>query len=84
MLDQSNTGIITVDNLYEELRNVDSEITFYEVEDLLRRVDKDGDGQIDFNEFLFHMTTMEGDLFGELGEDGAGKSLVLECLLPGN
>lgn len=70
-MDQSNTGIITADNLFEELRRVDSEITFSEVEDVLRKVDKDGNGMIDFDEFLNHMTTMGGDLFGD-GGDNAG------------
>lgn len=68
MLDQSNTGIITADNLYAELSRVDSEITYSEVEDVLRKVDKDGDGTIDFDEFLYHMTNTGGDLFGD-GDD---------------
>ncbi|KAH3814057.1 uncharacterized protein LOC127835933 [Dreissena polymorpha] len=63
-LDQSNTGIITADNLYEELRRVDSEITFNEVSEILRKADKNKDGNIDFDEFLFHMTHMEGDHLG--------------------
>ena len=69
-LDQSNTGIITADNLFEELRRADSEITYSEVEDVLRKVDKDGNGEIDFDEFLHHMTLMGGDLFGEDGGVG--------------
>ena len=69
MLDQSNTGIITADNLYEELRRIDSEITYQEVEDVLKKVDKDGSGTIDFDEFLYHMTQIGDDLFeGLLGE----------------
>ena len=68
MLDQSNTGIITADNMYEELRRIDSEITFQEVEDVLKKVDKDGSGTIDFDEFLYHMTQMGDELFeGLLG-----------------
>lgn len=69
-LDQSNTGIITAENLYEELRRVDSQISFSEVEDVLKKVDKDGSGTIDFDEFLYHMTAMGGDLFGEGEEEG--------------
>ena len=75
MLDQSNTGIITVDNLYEELRRVDSEITYSEVEDVLKKVDKDGNGEIDFDEFLYHMTRMGGELFGEDGTAGIAPTL---------
>ena len=74
MLDQSNTGIITADNLYEELRRVDSEITFSEVEDVLKKVDKDGNGEIDFDEFLYHMTHMGGEGVME----GAGRTKTPE------
>jgi hypothetical protein len=69
MLDQSNTGIITAENLYAELSRVDSEITYKEVEDVLKKVDKDGNGEIDFDEFLVHMTNLGGNLYGdEVGE----------------
>ncbi|XP_053394787.1 uncharacterized protein LOC123524514 [Mercenaria mercenaria] len=61
MLDKSKTGIITADKLFEEMRRVDSEITYSEVEDVLRKVDKDGNGEIDFDEFLLHMTNMGGN-----------------------
>ena len=64
MLDQSNTGVITAENLFEEMRRVDSEITFEEVEDVLKKVDSDGSGTIDFDEFLYYITQM-GDLTGE-------------------
>lgn len=70
MLDQSNTGIITAENLYAELSRVDSEITYEEVEDVLKKVDKDGNGEIDFDEFLVHMTNLGGNLYGdEVGEE---------------
>lgn len=68
MLDQSQTGIITADNLYAELSRVDSEITYSDVEEVLRKVDQDGSGTIDFDEFLYHMTNVGGDLFGD-GDD---------------
>jgi len=47
---------------------VDSEITYAEVEDILRKADKDGDGTIDFDEFLFHMTHGGGEMLtGDIG-----------------
>ena len=64
MLDQSQSGVITAENLYEEMRRVDNEITFEEVEDVLKKVDKDGSGTIDFDEFLFYITQMGADLPG--------------------
>ena len=78
MLDQSKTGIITAENLYEELRRLDSEITFSEVEDVLKKVDKDGNGEIDFDEFLVHMTNM-GDLFGD--DEGGGITILCSILI---
>ncbi|XP_052775065.1 uncharacterized protein LOC128213426 isoform X2 [Mya arenaria] len=60
MLDQWNQGIITADNLYEELRHVDSEVTINEVEDILKKADKNMDGTIDFDEFCLHMAHTGG------------------------
>ncbi|WAR22900.1 hypothetical protein MAR_036569, partial [Mya arenaria] len=53
-------GIITADNLYEELRHVDSEVTINEVEDILKKADKNMDGTIDFDEFCLHMAHTGG------------------------
>nr|XP_022318304.1 uncharacterized protein LOC111121356 isoform X3 [Crassostrea virginica] len=67
MLDPANTGTLNADNLYEGLKRVDSDITREEVETVLKKLDKDGNGEIDFDEFLFHMT--QGDLLEGLGGD---------------
>lgn len=74
MLDAAHTGTLNADNLYEGLRRVDSEITREEVEAALKKLDKDGNGEIDFDEFLFHMT--QGDLLEGLGGDGMYGLLV--------
>lgn len=68
MLDAAHTGTLNADNLYEGLRRVDSEITREEVEAALKKLDKDGNGEIDFDDFLFHMT--QGDLLEGMGGDG--------------
>ncbi|XP_033738253.1 uncharacterized protein LOC117325865 [Pecten maximus] len=62
MLDSSKTGLLNADSLYEGLKRVDSDITKEEVENVLKKLDKDGNGEIDFDEFLFHMT--QGDILG--------------------
>ncbi|XP_052689051.1 uncharacterized protein LOC128167390 [Crassostrea angulata] len=67
MLDAAHTGTLNADDLYEGLRRVDSEITREEVEAALKKLDKDGNGEINFDEFLFHMT--QGDLLEGLGGD---------------
>lgn len=71
MLDAANTGTLNADSLYEGLKRVDSDITREEVETVLKKLDKDGNGEIDFDEFLFHMT--QGELLEGLGGDDADK-----------
>ncbi|XP_060077399.1 uncharacterized protein LOC132556953 [Ylistrum balloti] len=61
ILDSSNTGLLNADSLYEGLKRVDSDITKEEVENVLKKLDKDGNGEIDFDEFLFHMTQGGGE-----------------------
>ncbi|XP_046565784.1 uncharacterized protein LOC124274467 [Haliotis rubra] len=75
MLDSSHTGTLNADSLYEGLRRVDSEITRHEVEDVLRNLDKDGNGEIDFEEFLFHISH-QGDQETD-GEEGSGRRKAL-------
>ncbi|CAC5409798.1 unnamed protein product [Mytilus coruscus] len=67
MLDSAKTGTLNVDGLYEGLKRVDSGITREEVEAVMNKLDKDGNGEIDFDEFLIHMT--QGDTAGE-GDQG--------------
>ncbi|XP_069127042.1 uncharacterized protein [Argopecten irradians] len=67
MLDSSKTGLLNADSLYEGLKRVDSDITKEEVESVLKKLDKDGNGEIDFDEFLFHMT--QGDILGAESDD---------------
>ena len=68
MLDSSNTGTLNADSLYEGMRRIDPEINREEVEDVLKKLDKDGNGEIDFDEFLYHMT--QGDAWGTEDEEG--------------
>ncbi|XP_067679054.1 uncharacterized protein [Haliotis asinina] len=75
MLDSSHTGTLNADSLYKGLRRVDSEITRDEVEDVLRNLDKDGNGEIDFEEFLFHISH-QGDQETD-GEEGTGRRKAL-------
>ncbi|XP_063401644.1 uncharacterized protein LOC134685637 [Mytilus trossulus] len=71
MLDSAKTGTLNVDGLYEGLKRVDSGITREEVEAVMNKLDKDGNGEIDFDEFLIHMT--QGDTAGEDGQEGSRK-----------
>ncbi|XP_052095574.1 uncharacterized protein LOC127730974 [Mytilus californianus] len=71
MLDSAKTGTLNVDGLYEGLKRVDSGITREEVEAVMNKLDKDGNGEIDFDEFLIHMT--QGDTAGEGDQEGSRK-----------
>ncbi|GBG73746.1 hypothetical protein CBR_g17086 [Chara braunii] len=54
VFDRDNNGFITVKELYEALRSLDddqSTITEQEVERMIARVDSNGDGCVDYNEF---------------------------------
>lgn len=55
-LDVSHTGSLTPEDLHEGLKRIDSEVTWEEVDSVLKRLDQNGDGVINFDDFLFHMT----------------------------
>ncbi|KAK3092005.1 hypothetical protein FSP39_024396 [Pinctada imbricata] len=69
MLDSSKTGILNANNLYEGMKRIDPDITREEVEQVLKKLDKDGNGEIDFDEFLYHMT--QGEFPEGSEEEGA-------------
>ncbi|CEM31033.1 unnamed protein product [Vitrella brassicaformis CCMP3155] len=69
--DTDQSGYITSDNLREVLGlSYEGE----EIEAIIRVADKDGDGQIDYEEFLAAVVH-EPDLFSEAGDESPAKSL---------
>lgn len=48
-------GLITLEALKQTLRNMDAEAPDEEVEDMFRWADKDGDGRLNYDEFIAAM-----------------------------
>jgi len=54
--DKQGNGYITTDTLAEILREIDSSLNDYEVEQIVEEVDEDASGTVDFDEFMAMMT----------------------------
>ena len=52
----TGNGYITTGTLKEILREIDSSLNDYEVEQIVDEVDEDGSGTVDFDEFMAMMT----------------------------
>jgi calmodulin len=52
MFDKEGNGTISVDELYQAFKNLGNDFTFEQVEEMVREIDADGSGEIDFEEFL--------------------------------
>eukprot|EP01126_Amoeba_proteus_P002059 TRINITY_DN1064_c0_g1_i3.p1 TRINITY_DN1064_c0_g1~~TRINITY_DN1064_c0_g1_i3.p1 ORF type:complete len:149 (-),score=50.71 TRINITY_DN1064_c0_g1_i3:93-539(-) len=55
MFDKNRDGSISVNELSQVLRNLNQAATDAEINEMIRQVDKDGDGEIDFEEFVSMM-----------------------------
>ncbi|TYJ25341.1 hypothetical protein E1A91_A07G043300v1 [Gossypium mustelinum] len=67
--DKNGDGFITKQELRESLKNIRVLMTEKEVEDMVVKVDANGDGLIDFDEFCILCQTMDG------GTDASGTRL---------
>ena len=52
----TGNGYITTEVLKEILREIDSTLSEYEVDQIVEEVDEDGSGTVDFDEFMSMMT----------------------------
>ncbi|XP_071941497.1 uncharacterized protein [Antedon mediterranea] len=59
LFDTNGGGSINADELHSALESVDIYISHKEIEDVLSQIDVDGNGEIDFQEFLTLMTNTE-------------------------
>ena len=56
MLWWTGNGYITTNTLKEILREIDSSLTEYNLDQIVDEVDEDGSGTVDFDEFMAMMT----------------------------
>merc|ERR1712073_188514 len=56
LYDKQGNGYITTNTLKEILREIDSNLTEYNLDQIVEEVDADGSGTIDFDEFMAMMT----------------------------
>ncbi|KAF2310602.1 hypothetical protein GH714_015275 [Hevea brasiliensis] len=68
--DKNGDGFITKHELRESLKNIRIFMTEKEVEEMVAKVDSNGDGLIDYEEFCFLCEDIMGDGGQELEDDG--------------
>jgi len=56
LFDKDNSGSITAEELGTVMRSLGQEISNAEIQHMIQEVDTDGDGSVDFDEFLTLMT----------------------------
>ena len=56
LLDKDGGGSLDAAELYSVLKELDINISLDEISSVLQELDKDGNGEIDFDEFLYAMT----------------------------
>ena len=59
LLDQDGGGSIDAPELYNMMKNLDIDISLEEISSVLRELDSDGNGEIDFDEFLYAMASTD-------------------------
>ncbi|CAI0542799.1 unnamed protein product [Linum tenue] len=70
--DKNGDGFITKQELKESLKNIRISVTEAEAEEMVAKVDSNGDGLIDFEEFKILCRTMGGAGEGEARAGGFG------------
>jgi len=58
MVDKDGGGSIDAEELYNSMKDLESNLNLDEIKEILEELDRDGNGEIDFEEFLYMMTSM--------------------------
>ncbi|XP_057307544.1 uncharacterized protein LOC130645543 [Hydractinia symbiolongicarpus] len=58
LVDKDGGGSIDAEELYNSMKDLESNLNLDEVKEILEELDRDGNGEIDFEEFLYMMTSM--------------------------
>ena len=62
LFDKDGDGTITIDELATVMKSLGQKPTLQELEDMIKEVDNDGNGEIDFQEFLDLMALKMKDI----------------------
>ena len=81
MFDVNGGGTIDAGELDAALKSVDIQLTRYEIEEVLQVIDEDGNGEIDFDEFLSLMTSTEKYLATLRGVQCLSLNFILKVAL---
>lgn len=52
LIDEDGSGVISAQEIYQFFDDIGIKINFKEVEDMIAEIDKDGNGEIEFEEFI--------------------------------
>lgn len=71
MVDKDGGGSIDAEELYNSMKDLESNLNLDEIKEILDELDRDGNGEIDFEEFLYMMTSMSMQIKEANQEDAA-------------
>ncbi len=74
LIDFDKSGTIGADEIFEFFRDIGNEISYEEVMDIIRKIDYDGSGTLDFEEFISVMEKINMD--HEIEEDEVYKAFM--------
>merc|ERR1711894_66450 len=81
LFDKDGDGTITTKELGTVMRSLGQNPTEQELQDMINEVDADGNGTIDFPEFLTMMSKKIKEAFKVFDKDGNGFILQLNCVM---
>ena len=59
LFDRDSNGLISAEELSHVMKNIDANMSDTEIDEMMREADRDGDGQIDYAEFVRMMSPLE-------------------------
>ena len=64
LFDKDSNGLISAEELSHVMKNIDGYMTDSEIDEMMRVADSDGDGQIDYGEFVKMMSPLKSPVRG--------------------
>lgn len=69
VFDTENTGYITMKELKRVMNNLGEELADEDIEEMIAKVDSDGDGRVSFEDFMEMLDAQDEDALAKLRED---------------